>query len=86
MTPESKTTLEDISVEMQLGWYRQMFLIRAFEREVYQLNTSGLVRRTAHLVNEGWCTCGYAAEIMSTVIEDWPSRIPRMAGTHTCTG
>jgi TPP-dependent pyruvate/acetoin dehydrogenase alpha subunit len=49
MTPESKTTLEDISVEMQLGWYRQMFLIRAFEREVYQLNTSGLVRGTAHL-------------------------------------
>jgi TPP-dependent pyruvate/acetoin dehydrogenase alpha subunit len=34
---------------MQLGWYRQMCLIRAFEREVYQLNTAGLVRGTAHL-------------------------------------
>jgi TPP-dependent pyruvate/acetoin dehydrogenase alpha subunit len=41
--------LEDISVETQLGWYRQMCLIRAFEREVYQLNTAGLVRGTAHL-------------------------------------
>ena len=41
--------MEDISVEMQLGWYRQMCLIRAFEREVYQLNTAGLVRGTAHL-------------------------------------
>ena len=49
MTSGSKTTLEDITVEMQLGWYRQMSLIRAFEREVYQLNTSGLVRGTAHL-------------------------------------
>jgi pyruvate/2-oxoglutarate/acetoin dehydrogenase E1 component len=30
------------------------------------------VRKTHRLVvaNEGWCTCGYAAEIMSTVIED----------------
>ena len=41
--------MEDISVETQLGWYRQMCLIRAFEREVYQLNTAGLVRGTAHL-------------------------------------
>lgn len=29
------------------------------------------VRKTHRLVVvEGWCTCGYAAEIMSTVIED----------------
>jgi pyruvate dehydrogenase E1 component beta subunit len=30
------------------------------------------VRKTHRLVvvNEGWCTCGYAAEIMSTVMED----------------
>ena len=41
--------MEGISVETQLGWYRQMCLIRAFEREVYQLNTAGLVRGTAHL-------------------------------------
>ena len=41
--------MQEISVEMQLGWYRQMCLIRAFEREVYQLNTAGLVRGTAHL-------------------------------------
>ena len=38
-----------ISLEMKLGWYRQMSLIRAFEREVLQLNTAGLVRGTAHL-------------------------------------
>lgn len=41
--------MEDISVDTQLSWYRQMCLIRAFEREVYQLNTAGLVRGTAHL-------------------------------------
>ena len=41
--------MEGISVETQLGWYRQMCLIRAFEREVYQLNTAGVVRGTAHL-------------------------------------
>ena len=41
--------MQEISVEMRLGWYRQMCLIRAFEREVYQLNTAGLVRGTAHL-------------------------------------
>lgn len=41
--------LAEISVEIQLGWYRQMYLIRAFEREVYQLNKVGLVRGTAHL-------------------------------------
>jgi TPP-dependent pyruvate/acetoin dehydrogenase alpha subunit len=49
MSTVRKNVLEDLSVEMQLGWYRQMFLIRAFEREVYQLNTAGLVRGTAHL-------------------------------------
>ena len=49
MPIKGKTVLEDISVEMQLGWYRQMYLIRAFEREVYQLNTAGVVRGTAHL-------------------------------------
>lgn len=46
---QEKTALEEISVKMQLGWYRQMCLIRAFEHEVYQLNTAGLVRGTAHL-------------------------------------
>lgn len=34
---------------MRLSWYRQMCLIRAFEREVYQLNKVGVVRGTAHL-------------------------------------
>ena len=41
MPIKGKAVLEDVSVEMQLGWYRQMCLIRAFEREVYQLNTAG---------------------------------------------
>jgi TPP-dependent pyruvate/acetoin dehydrogenase alpha subunit len=41
--------LAEISVEIQIGWYRQMCLIRAFEREVYRLNDIGLVRGTAHL-------------------------------------
>lgn len=41
--------MEEISVETRLGWFRQMCLIRAFEREVYQLNKLGLVRGTAHL-------------------------------------
>jgi TPP-dependent pyruvate/acetoin dehydrogenase alpha subunit len=38
-----------MSVGIELGWYRQMCLIRAFEREVYHLNKVGLVRGTAHL-------------------------------------
>jgi TPP-dependent pyruvate/acetoin dehydrogenase alpha subunit len=41
--------MAEISVEIQLGWYRQMCLIRVFEREVYELNKVGLVRGTAHL-------------------------------------
>jgi TPP-dependent pyruvate/acetoin dehydrogenase alpha subunit len=34
---------------MRLHWYRQMCLIRAFEREIYEHNKKGLVRGTAHL-------------------------------------
>ncbi len=38
-----------ISSAMRLQWYRQMCRIRAFEREIYELNKKGLIPGTAHL-------------------------------------
>lgn len=37
------------SSAMRLDWYRLMCRIRAFEREVYELNKAGLIPGTAHL-------------------------------------
>jgi TPP-dependent pyruvate/acetoin dehydrogenase alpha subunit len=37
-----------ISTTMRLHWYRQMCRIRAFEREIYELNKKGLIPGTAH--------------------------------------
>jgi len=39
----------EISLDMRLTWYRQMSLIRSFERAVSNLNQEGLVPGTAHL-------------------------------------
>src|SRR5580698_10472743 len=38
-----------ISSAMRLEWYRQMYRIRTFEREIYEHNKKGLVQGTAHL-------------------------------------
>jgi len=43
------TAAVSLSVDMRLAWYRQMSLVRAFERAVFNLNQEGLVPGTAHL-------------------------------------
>src|SRR5712692_11739370 len=39
----------DLPADKRLEWYRQMCLIRAFEREIIALNKAGLIPGTAHL-------------------------------------
>src|SRR5437870_10684631 len=39
----------DLPADKRSEWYRQMSLIRAFEREIISLNKAGLIPGTAHL-------------------------------------
>jgi len=43
------TEVSSFPLERRLAWYRQMVLVRSFERAVFSLNQEGLVPGTAHL-------------------------------------